>query len=203
MKAQSLSELYDQVSQLGNLSWEYWEKQIHQVPKTDSVDRVEYLMAFVKGKVALHIGCLGPLDDLLKKEAYKLYGIDKMISDRADYHAMDLDQCAYLDLPKWAGVEAIVCGEVVEHLSNPGFFLKKIKETYPRVPVCITVPNAYGVSQKQLLTRGIENVNNDHCFWFSYTTLKTLVEREGYEVKKFHWYGGKPCVSEGLIFVIQ
>jgi hypothetical protein len=43
----------------------------------------------------------------------------------------------------------------------------------------------------------------DHCYWFSWRTLKTLVERAGYAVAEFHWYGpGEPGFSEGLIFVL-
>jgi hypothetical protein len=67
----------------------------------------------------------------------------------------------------------------------------------------ISVPNAMLSISDGWLHKGIENVNRDHVAWYSYTTLKTLVERFGFEVKDFYWYNGQPMTAEGIIFIVR
>ena len=96
----------------------------------------------------------------------------------------------------------IVCGEVLEHLSNPGHFLTALRATYPTVLVLITVPNAFATAGAAwLVTKGRENVNKEHVCYYSYTTLKELLRRARYAITEHAWYGGTPYVSEGLIVV--
>jgi len=41
--------------------------------------------------------------------------------------------------------------------------------------------------------------HRDHVSYYSYTTIKVLLERAGYSIVEHYWYGGKPYISEGLI----
>lgn len=194
----SLDELQEEIQEMGNHSPEYWDKQVHVVPPAKSVDRNDFLIKLCTGKVILHVGCTGNLDEALRKVAKKCYGIDRGSSLRPDYHDIDLDKLP--SLPALADVEIIVCGEVLEHLSNPGFFLDAVHHTYPTIPLVITVPNAFcEAGAEWLVKRSRENVHKDHVCYYSYTTLSTLLTRAGYEITRHYWYGGKPCVSEGLI----
>jgi hypothetical protein len=71
-------------------------------------------------------------------------------------------------------------------------------------PILITVPNAHCVIGRQHILRGVESVNIDHVAYYSWRTLKTLVERYDYVVKEFYWYlPGQPRTAEGLIFVVE
>lgn len=196
---ETLEELSTELQEMGTHSAEYWDKQVHKVPRSTTVDRTIYLAAQAKDKTLVHIGCTGPLDVALRKVSKKCYGIDVQPLDRPDFYQCNLDALAYDDLPKYDDAELVICGEVLEHLSNPGFFLISVREAYP-VPVIFTVPNAMCAgSSDWLLKRGRENVNRDHVAYYSYTTLKTLLTRAGYALVEHYWYGGQPYVSEGLI----
>lgn len=196
----TLDGLSNELQEMGSHSAEYWNKQVHAVPKSKTVDRTAYLVAQATSRTILHVGCTGPLDVALRKASKKCYGIDQQPLSRPDFHQCNLDALAYEDLPRYPDVELVICGEVLEHLSNPGFFLISVRESCPGRPVIFTVPNAMCAGAAEwLLKRGRENVNRDHVSYYSYTTIKVLLERAGYAIVEHFWYGGKPYVSEGLI----
>ncbi|MFN3075390.1 MAG: class I SAM-dependent methyltransferase [Alphaproteobacteria bacterium] len=195
----TLDDLTTELREMGTHSAEYWDKQVHAVAPSITVDRIDFLTKLCTGKTVLHVGCTGALDQALCKVAAACYGIDKGPSDRPNYQDLDLDR---LDgtFPAVVGIDLIVCGEVLEHLSNPGRFLDALRTTYNTVPLVITVPNAFcEAGQSWLVTRHRENVHRDHVAYYSVTTLTTLLKRAQYSVTKHYWYGGKPYVSEGLI----
>lgn len=201
----SLDELSGELHEMGNHTAEYWDKQVHVVPKSKTVDRTEYLVKTATGKTILHIGCTGPLDEALRKVAKRCYGIDKQPLDRPDFQCYDFDSQQDWEWPDWdhESIELIICGEVLEHLSNPGHFLDALRTSYI-CPVIFTVPNAMNTGGMEwLVKRGRENVNRDHVCYYSYTTLRTLLARHGYRIAQHFWYGGKPYVSEGLIVLAQ
>ena len=193
---------------------EYIAKMMHEVPKSQTVDRAQFILEHVKGKRVLEFGASGPMHEAVVKAAAKCVGVDREAGDGV--MAFDLDEIQHYNLGEWQmtglpqfnplGIElpeVILCGEVVEHLTNPGYFLQRLKATYPGVPVLITVPNAFAAAGQRHIRNGVENVNLDHTCWFSYRTLKTLLERYGYEITSFFWYNGEPFTAEGLIVVAR
>lgn len=202
----TLDSLQDELHEMGNHSPEYWAKQVHTVEPSKVVDREDFLTKLCTGKTVLHVGCTGALDAALRKVATKCYGIDQQELNRPDFKRLDLDgPCAHdLVHSAFEGVELIVCGEVLEHLSNPGHFLDGLKEAYSGAPLVITVPNAFNEAGADwLVKRGRENVHKDHVCYYSVTTLTTLLKRAGYERTRHYWYKGKPYVSEGLIVLAR
>lgn len=196
----------------------YAEKMMHPLPVAETVDRVKFILERVTGKCVLEFGATGPLHDAAVKVATRVYGFDRPVAERpAPYaiengvEAFDLDDVSQPDLPMrpWPqpssepGVEIVLCGEVLEHLSNPGWFLTRLKRQYPGVPVIVTVPNAFTDIARRHLARGYENVNGDHCAWYSPKTLRVLLERAGYEIGEFYYYGAGGPTSEGLIAVTE
>jgi 2-polyprenyl-3-methyl-5-hydroxy-6-metoxy-1,4-benzoquinol methylase len=181
------------------VSPEYAAKMLHAVPDAEVVDRAKFILERCKGQVVLDVGASGPMHEAIVNVAAKVYGIDRQDGDGVvgidldDYHAA---------LPVFSDVTRIVCGEVLEHLSNPGWFLKRLREAY-RCETIITVPNAFAEAGRGQLKRGTEVVNIDHVSWLSYTTLRTLLQRHGYEIKNFWWYNGQPYTAEGLIVVTE
>lgn len=181
----------------------YEAKQLHRVPDAPVVSREEFLLERCAGKLVLDIGASGPMHDAIVKVAKECWGLDRVSGPKVI--ACDLDD----DLPNipwdssYAAPEIIVCGEVLEHLSNPGRFLGKLRSAYPSVLVVITVPNAFSDAARKHLANGIECVNLDHVCYYSYTTLKELVSRSGYAIRSWRWYNGKPMFAEGLIFVCE
>ena len=123
--------------------------------------------------------------------------------------AFDLDDVS-LDLPDTvfntvggSEPDIIVCGEVLEHLSNPGWFLTRLRRQYPGVPVLVTVPNAFSEAAIKWLAKGKENVNIDHVAWYSPHTLRVLLQRAGYTTGDLYYYGGTDPLAEGLIVVAE
>ena len=198
----TLDDLSNELQEMGSHSAEYWDKQVHKVPQSKTVDRTAYLVAQATGKTILHVGCTGQLDVALRKVAKKCYGIDQQALTRPDFHQCNLDALAYEDLPAYPDVELVICGEVLEHLSNPGFFLISVREACAGTPVIFTVPNAMGAAGAEwLVKRGRENCNRDHVSYYSYVTLKELLRPAGYGIDQHYWYGGRPYISEGIIAV--
>jgi hypothetical protein len=181
---------------------EYVAKMLHTVPPAASVDRAGFILEWVKGQAVLELGASGPMHDALVKAAASCIGIDRQ--DGPGVIGFDLDDVAQAALPTGdAAIERIVAGEVLEHLANPGWLLTRLKRQFPGVPLLLTVPNAYSEAGRQHMARGVENVNRDHVAWYSYRTLRTLLERYDYRIAQFAWYTGPPFVAEGLIVVTE
>ncbi len=199
MIAATISDLLDECQSFGTNTPEYHEKQIHRVPDAKVVDRTKFLLERCKDQTLLSIGASGPIQDEIEKVCTKCYCIDK--EPRGDGLVMDLDGTQW-EVPFYDDVDFILCGEILEHLGNPGRLLGRLRDY--AVPLVITVPNAHSHAGRQSYVKdGIENVNKDHVSWYSWKTLKTLVERYGFTVREFYWYNGKPLVAEGLIFVVS
>lgn len=185
----SIEALYREITSQGPTA-EYVAKQLHPIPYAKVVDRIEFIAGKVKGKAVLDIGSSGLLRDVLK-EVCKLTGIDKDAGSdiRCDVEFEPMPEGDY---------DIVVAGEILEHLSNPGMFLDNLKRY--SCPIIITVPNAFSHNSGRT---GTENVNPEHVAWYSFNTLKALVERHGYKVDEWYWQNGKPYTAEGLIFVVS
>lgn len=219
----SFATLDDLRSQLGRTPTPaddpaYVAKQLHKVPKATTVDRTVFILQRVAGKRVLEFGASGPMHDGIVKAAASVVGVDKMAAPGVVVR--DLDEIE--DTPEsFAGrhwlrhlyfedehgatirPDVIVCGEILEHLSNPGWFLTRLRREYPGVPVVVSVPNAFSAGGQAWLKKGIENVNRDHVAWYSPKTLAVLLGRCGYAINEFHWYGGDGPTAEGLIVVAE
>jgi hypothetical protein len=191
---------------------EYAAKMLHAVPKSTSVDRAKFIVERVTGKRVLEFGASGPMHEAIVKAAARVLGVDREDSDGVvgfDLDAVLLGEPGFTQfqraLPEPEFIpDVILCGEVIEHLANPGWFLKRLKAQFPGVPVLITVPNAFCIMGfKRHLEQGVENVNIDHVAWYSHRTMKTLLARYGYGIEEFFWYGGDPYTAEGLIMVAR
>jgi hypothetical protein len=197
---------------------EYTKKMMHDLPEGEIVDRSKFILEKVRGQRVLEFGASGPMHDAIVKTASFVLGVDR--EDGPGIRGFDLDEVrvdaslacktngvgpALYFFIKDEGAftpDIIVCGEILEHLANPGFFLQRLRAQYPTTLVLITVPNAYCDAGRSHLKNGIENVNIDHVSWYSPRTLKTLVERYGYTIQEFAYYNGNGPTAEGLIAVL-
>jgi SAM-dependent methyltransferase len=93
-----------------------------------------------------------------------------------------------------ATFDVIVAGEMIEHLNNPGLFLQGIRRFMTSETVLvITTINAYcGMRFFRYGLKGKrgkqEAVHPDHVAYYSYSTLRLLLERHGLSVDKFLFY---------------
>jgi hypothetical protein len=172
---------------------------LHKVPDAPVVNRAEFILDHCRAKRVLDFGATGRMHEQIVEVAASCLGVDRQ--EALGVIAFDLDDVSQSALPVFEA-DVIVCGEVLEHLANPGWFMTRLRQQYAGVTTIITVPNAFSTAAARHIASGIENVNLDHCCWFSFTTLRTLLKRAGYTEFWFGWYNGKPMTAEGLIMVV-
>lgn len=204
MPLATLDDLAEEIASYGSRSPEYVQKMLHAIPRAPVVDREQFILERCKGKSVVNFGCAsGKLHGLITKVAVSVYGVDKV--GPTDM-LIDLDDPPNLSLESLPAAEVYVCGEILEHLANPGYFLGQLRDAMNRSPasvLIITVPNAFSSVARDHLRKGRENINIDHVCWYSWRSLRTLIERFGFTVVEFCWYTGHPLFAEGLIFVVK
>jgi 2-polyprenyl-3-methyl-5-hydroxy-6-metoxy-1,4-benzoquinol methylase len=85
--------------------------------------------------------------------------------------------------------DVIVAGEIIEHLSNPGMFLKSVASLLSTNGVLLlTTVNANPIKRMPRLIWGNEVVHPDHTCYYSYSTLTTLLARFGWSIEQFNVY---------------
>lgn len=180
--------------------------------KIELAQRVEFIKKMCVGKKVLHLGCTDyPYTDKMIENnmllhfrlgeiAKELYGFDfdqegiDLLANAGvkNLYRADLENLDAVDLDETFDV--IIAGEMIEHLSNPGLFLRGIKRFMNKdTSLVITTINAY--SGMRFLIYGLrgkgganEPVHPDHVAYYSYSTLKLVVERENFFVKDFAFY---------------
>lgn len=193
---------------------EYLAKMMHPIPKAETVDRKAFILKHVAGKRVLEFGASGPMSAAIQEVASEYFGVDREDDPARGVQGFDLDDVTKSYLPSWSQtdfvrLDVIICGEVLEHLSNPGHFLQRLKtqftdnDQHAGVAIIITVPNAFSSAGQKWIARGMENVNADHVCWYSAKTLSALLQRAGYTVGGLFWYGGDGPTAEGLIVVTE
>ena len=176
------------------------------------VQRLEFIKRVSTGKRVLHLGCtnwpytLEAIDagTLLHKDLadvsrelygfdYDQEGIDVLASKGYDkLYRADLENLE--EVPLDMQFDVIIAGEMIEHLNNPGRFLNGIKRFMNReTQLVITTINAY--SGMRFLVYGLrghggslEPVHPDHVSYYSYSTLRLILQRHGFTVDKFMFY---------------
>lgn len=196
-------DIYDLIPEqkglYGFYSDEYDDKYVHDIPDTIACQRESFIKALCKDKVVLHIGSNGVFNPELEKVAKKVYAIDK---DECDNNAENFEQVDIEGNFRYTeGLDIVLASDIIEHLSNPGLFLDGLSEF--KCKILISVPNAFAKNHLDWLAKNKENVHKDHVAYYSYNTLKCLVERHGFEVKRWLWYNGQPRIAEGIIFIVE
>jgi hypothetical protein len=104
----------------------------------------------------------------------------------------DLEHLESLELDRQFDV--ILAAEIIEHLSNPGLFLRGIRRFMQLdTKLVVTTVNAYcGMRMVQYGLRGrggvAEPAHPDHVAYYSYSTLRHLLARENLKVNGFFFY---------------
>ncbi len=180
--------------------------------KFELTERVDFLKEACMNKKVLHLGCTDYpytqnsiannmlLHFEIEKVAKELYGFDfdqagiDVLKEAGVQNIYRADLENLTEVPLEETFDVILAGEMIEHLSNPGLFLRGIKRFMNRETVLlITTINAYcGMRNVIYALRGKggknEPVHQDHVAYYSYSTLKLIIEREGLALDKFSFY---------------
>lgn len=118
--------------------------------------------------------------------------------DYAEDEVRELNQRGYdvvhadaesFDLPET--YDMVVAGELIEHLSNPGRFLQRVRNHLKSSGrLLLTTPNPWYYGYFLQATRGEVLSNPEHTCWFDKRTLRQLLSRYGFEVEHFEYVTG-------------
>jgi 2-polyprenyl-3-methyl-5-hydroxy-6-metoxy-1,4-benzoquinol methylase len=164
--------------------------------------REKIIADFCRNKNVLDIGSIGQSDKYcLWTSAYidakKLTGIDlpnaeehnlctikfdpKGVKHAGDQRIVKGNMENYLFKEKF---DVIVAGDVIEHVSNQGLFLDNIhSHLAPSGILILTTPNAKWPTV-------VLRPNPTHVLWHDKHTLKQLLERHNFSIKKLLFYEG-------------
>ena len=162
--------------------------------------RLEWLQPFVSAGPVLDLGCIderhperiaGSLHAQLKRLNPELIGADV---DRA---AIEQVERLGFDV-RWADAQssdlggpyaAIVAGELIEHLEDPGRFLDNARRALaPGGRLLLTTPNPFYANQfAKILKHGAPQVHAAHRAWFDPQTLAVLLASRGFALEDFAW----------------
>jgi 2-polyprenyl-3-methyl-5-hydroxy-6-metoxy-1,4-benzoquinol methylase len=114
--------------------------------------------------------------------------------------------------------DAIVAGELVEHLENPGKFLECCREHLSEDGVIIlTTPNPHNLQFSLWALLG-ESVNEEHTLWLDHDVMGTLAQRAGLSLAGYEYIAplitavsmplyklgiAKPVSAGGYVFVLK
>lgn len=180
--------------------------------KIDLVDRVTFIKDAARGRRTLHLGCTNwpytaesiaqgmLLHNDLERIAGEVYGFDfdqegiDLLAANGSKNLFRADLQRLDEVPLETTFDVIIAGEMIEHLNSPGMFFDGIKRFMgAETDLVITTINAYSAmrfAMYALRGRGGYNepVHPDHVAYYSYRTLKLVVERNGLVLKRFLFY---------------
>lgn len=183
---------------------------LFRVPKVKTVmGRMDFVLNKCKGKKVLHLGCVDEgltaerlncgelLHFKLINVATEVWGVDiskegiLLLQEHGANNLVwgDIEQIDKIEELKGHDFDIILLTEVLEHLNNPGLFLQGVKKLFdPNTIMIITVPNGLRLTGLIRQIKGYEFVHPDHNYWFSYKTVNTLMEKNGYYIEEMLTY---------------
>jgi 2-polyprenyl-3-methyl-5-hydroxy-6-metoxy-1,4-benzoquinol methylase len=176
----------------------------HRLPRATVVNWDWLVEHYCRDKKVLDLGCgHSPEFEMVWKEGRLLH---KRIHDvGGEVIGLDLDApvvkrmrglgfhviCDDAENPQYlngsGAFEAIIAGDIIEHLSNPGAMLKSMKSRLaPNGFFVISTPSPFRWYNPLFSVIGREFNHPHHTAWFSPLTLTTLAQRHGYQVVRWH-----------------
>ena len=167
------------------------------------LNKREFVRAHVEGKDVLDLGCVAHslerciagrdrwLHHTITTSARSVIGVDILGSEIATLSKMGYNMiCAdALALRLDRTFDAIICGDLIEHVTNPGALLETMRSHMnDGGSGLITTPNPFGVSRFfNILADGWLAINREHTFWLCPQTMLQLLERSSLELESFAW----------------
>lgn len=175
-------------------------------------DRLEALRPHVSGRRVLDVGCVDARPargDSALRAAEPTLLFRRLCELSEDVLGVDVDtagiehlralgysaRCAdALTMELERRFEAIVAGEVIEHVEDPGRLLRNLhRHLEPQGVLALTTPNPFAARQAGRIWRhGRPQVHEDHLGWQDPITLTALLRRTGFEPFDGCWLQARP-----------
>jgi SAM-dependent methyltransferase len=166
------------------------------------VDRRELILRTCAGRDVLDCGAIqhswrmsvenpGWLHAAVREVARSCVGVDFLVDDVRELHERGYDMRFgnVLTDPPPGQFDVVVAGDIIEHLEDPGVFLRYIADALrPDGVAVITTPSAFYIGQWwTLLAKGRPAISPEHSVLFDPFTFIKLVDRSPLEVVELHW----------------
>jgi len=165
--------------------------------------RTDVMLEWVKGPEVLDVGCTGHfvaigspqwLHGRLREKFPSVSGIDISAENAAILRKRGFDRIYVQSAESFElsdRFDTIVAGEVIEHLANPGLFLRQVRgHLKPGGRLVLSTPNAFSLrSVCYALFKYPKTCENlQHTCWFCPQTMHELVERCGFKIEHFELF---------------
>jgi len=167
-------------------------------------DYYQKIYPYIKNKKVLDVGCVDDNIDLANQKrlwnhwfiyraAKQTLGIDieKKSIDKMKRMDFNVKTMSAEKMSFENEFDTVFAGELIEHLINPGLFLKKAKKALRKNgKIVLSTPNTYSVNRLArvfLLHTNEPPVNIDHTTYFTPQTISTLARKCGLKVSKFDY----------------
>lgn len=174
------------------------KKMFFDISKDEVLQAIE---AYVVNKTILDLGCVEHKLESIHKDRIWVHDFFHSVGKRVvgvDYMKDAIDKlkekgynvrCQNVENLEINGkFDIVFAGEIIEHLNNPGLFLSKVKKALNDKGLFIlTTPNAFSVQRFISIFWHRTNdppVNPEHTCYYTPHTLRTLLERYGFKIKK-------------------
>ncbi|OGS17692.1 MAG: hypothetical protein A2219_02240 [Elusimicrobia bacterium RIFOXYA2_FULL_50_26] len=163
----------------------------------------DFVRARVEGKDVLDIGCVAHslarctgdrerwLHHTIKTAARSVLGVDILSNEISGLATMGYNMiCAdALTLRLERTFDVVVCGDLIEHVTNPGALLDTINVHLNDTGVAlITTPNPFSASRFfNILADGWTAINKEHTFWLCPQTMLQMLGRSSLQLESFVW----------------
>jgi 2-polyprenyl-3-methyl-5-hydroxy-6-metoxy-1,4-benzoquinol methylase len=186
------------------------------VPRKPVCDKNTFVVDRARGKAVLHIGMGGFVDDAERTEKFiqdelagslhvqiagvarSLAGFDidqktidamRTVVPECDYYLGDLTATQLPDDLAGRRFDLIVFGDVLEHLDNFRQALTNLKSLLaPGGQLLISTANAHSFDAFVKMMFSYESAHEEHTSYFSYLTLKRLLEMNRLALTDFRYY---------------
>jgi 2-polyprenyl-3-methyl-5-hydroxy-6-metoxy-1,4-benzoquinol methylase len=169
-----------------------------------ATERMQTILAMLKGPRVLHVGCCGTrFPETATERAQWLHAV--LVDRGSSVHGGDINQeslrkmrdagysVEYMDAqaidPAGEKFDTIVAGELIEHLENPGLFLRGCHARLAAGgQLILSTPNAFSPLNFLGYARKYDRwANPEHTCWFDPQTITELLRRSGFETKEIRF----------------
>jgi len=124
--------------------------------------------------------------NLLLNRSKNVYGLDlnfdiEKLDNKANYQKASAENFNF-DIK----FDIIFSSDIIEHLSNPGLFLKSCRKNLKKSgKLIITTPNCFNLFNiTEKISKLEPTVNKDHTCYFNKKTLKQLLQKNNWKVNR-------------------